>query len=316
MDLHLLECFLRVVELGSINKAAAHLHVSQPALSRHIAALEHEMGAPLFTRHRGGVQLTDAGELLSQRVRPLMRQFHLLKEQVGEKAAGQLALGTPPAWQHLFTSHLAQAMVERYPGIALRVFEGVSNVLRDYMYSRLLDLAIVPYQPTPVAGYTQTPLVREPLVLVGPAQRGPQHGEAVPVSALDGLKLVLPGKPNVARAQIEHALERKGLHARVAVETDTLSLCLDLARRGVGHTVIPVSSLYGQQLDPSISWAPVKAQYVTWALCENTARAHSPAVREARKLVVSTVADALRLKTWPGAEAASGAAGHARAQPA
>ena len=55
MDSKLLEYFLRIAELGSINKAAADLHLSQPALSRHVASLEHEMGTKLFNRTQGGV---------------------------------------------------------------------------------------------------------------------------------------------------------------------------------------------------------------------------------------------------------------------
>lgn len=54
MDVRLLDYFLRVAELGSINKAAASLRLSQPALSRHIALLEHEMGNKLFHRSQGG----------------------------------------------------------------------------------------------------------------------------------------------------------------------------------------------------------------------------------------------------------------------
>src|SRR3954468_15567932 len=99
MDIYHLECFVRVAELGSINRAATHLHLSQPALSRHVAALEHEMGTQLFTRTQGGVLLTESGKLLVDRARPLLRQFAILKEQVSEMATGQVAIGIPTSWQ-------------------------------------------------------------------------------------------------------------------------------------------------------------------------------------------------------------------------
>ncbi|MFA7625212.1 MAG: LysR family transcriptional regulator, partial [Pusillimonas sp.] len=92
MDSRVLECFLRVAELGSINRAAVDLNLSQPALSRQIAGLEHEMQVQLFIRSQGGVRLTEAGKLLSDRVRPLLRQFAVIKAQVGERAAGLLAI--------------------------------------------------------------------------------------------------------------------------------------------------------------------------------------------------------------------------------
>src|SRR6266576_3921569 len=115
MESRILEYYLRVAELGSINKAAADLHLSQPALSRHIAALEHEMGTQLFTRTQAGVVLTEGGKLLSDRARPLLRQFGIIKEQVASTAAGQVAIGIPPSWQQVFTSHLVVRMVDQFP---------------------------------------------------------------------------------------------------------------------------------------------------------------------------------------------------------
>lgn len=305
MNIDHLEYFVRVAELGSINRAAANLHLSQPALSRHIAALEHEMGNALFRRSQGGVHLTEAGQLLADRVRPLLRQFSLLKEQVGERAVGQLALGTPPAWRNVFTADFVEQLISKHPGIAVRVHEGVSNVLRDLVAARLLDLAILPYDPAPMSGYEQSLLIREPLILVGPASESLRAESPVALGKLDGLKLVMAGRPNVARMQIEKAMERKGLRMRLVAESDTLQICLALVRRNVGHTVVPASSVHGlPSQKEGLSWAPVRGQFVTWALLENIGRGHSRAVREAKGLLVRTVANALEREVWPGAEAA------------
>jgi LysR family nitrogen assimilation transcriptional regulator len=304
MDSRLLEYFLRVAELGSINKAAADLHLSQPALSRHIASLEHEMGTQLFTRTQGGVVLTDGGKLLGDRARPLLRQFAILKEQVGQVAAGHLAMGIPTSWQRVFTSPLVERMTEQFPAVTLRVHEGVSNVLRDYMFAGLLDLVIVPFATTPATGYRQTALVREPLVFVGSLESGLNPDEPCPVSRLDGVKLVLPSRPNVLRAQVEHTLARKGMTFRVAVETDTLTLCLDLARRGVGYTVVPACAVHYHAAGETVTWAPLRGMYMTWALCENQSRTHSLPVREGRRLIFETVAEAITSEIWFGAESA------------
>ena len=307
MDVRFLEYFLRVAELGSINRAAADLHLSQPALSRHVAALEEEMGTKLFVRTQGGVNLTESGKLLSDRARPLLRQFSILKEQVGEKAAGQLAIGIPPSWHGVFTSEFAAKMVKELPGITLRVYEGVSNVLRDYMFAGLLDLSIVPFDSSPASGYRQTSLVREPLILVGSPDDGLSSDEPAPISRLDGIKLVLPGRPNVLRGLVEHSLARKGMAFRLAVETDTLTLCLDMARQGVGLTVVPACSLFENPILDEVSWTPLRGLYMTWTLCENPARMHSQAVREGRRLVMSGVSQALATKDWFGASAVGNA---------
>lgn len=309
MDLRLLEYMLRVAELGSINKAAADLHLSQPTLSRHIVALEHEMGVKLFTRNQGGVTLTEPGKLLADRARPLLRQHAILKEQVGEMAAGQLAIGVPPSWQRVFTSPFVKTLVAQYPEIKLRVHEGVSNILRDHLLAGILDLCIIPFDASPPTGFRQTALVREPLILMGRADKNLNPAQTIPLSYLDGEKLVLPGRPNVLSSQVEHMLKRKGMEFKVAVETDTLGLCLDLAKEGIGYTIMPACTLHDHaHITGAMSWAPIQGLYLTWALNESLARSHSQAVHEGRKVALKTLANTLEAKVWFGAEAMSGLA--------
>lgn len=313
MESKLLEYFLRVAELGSINKAATNLQLSQSALSRHIAALEREMASQLFTRSQGGVSLTDSGKLLATRARPLLHQYALLKDQVGEAATGQLAFGIPPSWHHVLTSPFVERILAQLPGVSLRVHEGVSNLLRDFLFAGQLDLCIAPFTSTLSAGYRQTALVREPLVLVASAKVGLRSEEPQPISVLDGLPLVQPGRQNIIRAQIESNLLRRGMSCRIAVETDTLRLCMELAGKGVGQTVVPACALYQHGLGDAICWAPLRGMYITWALYENQARSHSPAVREGRRIVFETVAASLKAKgVWFGAEAVGTSVARAR----
>ena len=304
MDSNLLHYFMRVSELGSINRAAADLNLSQPALSRHIAALEHEMGGELFTRTHGGVVLTEAGKVLADRARPLLRQFALIKEQVGEKAAGHLAIGIPQAWQHVFTSPFVRALSTLYPHVSLRVFEGVSNVLRDYMSAGLLDLCIMPFDPTPTGGYQQTALVRDKLCVIGAQAEGLSPHHPVTFNDLDGRKLVTPGRSNPVRQHVEHGLTRRGLRFRLAVETDTLNLCLEFARQGLGLTILPGCSIQPRWLGDDVSWSPLKGSYITWALYENQTRSHSEALREGRRLISTTLSESLGNGKWYGAEPA------------
>ncbi len=302
MDLILFEYFLRVAELGSINRAAADLNLSQPALSRHIARLEHELACELFVRSQGGVSLTDAGQLLADRARPLLRQFTVLKQQVGDKAAGQLSVGIPPSWQRIFTSAFVKNLATQYPGIALRIYEGVSNILRDNMMAGLLDLCIVPFDDSLTRGYRQTSLVREPLVLVCRKDVALRPDVPVSLAYIDGIKLILPARPNAIRIQLEHALTRKGMSFVLAVEPDTLGLCMDLTLQGLGSTVMPACALYQFPRANELSWAPIRGQVMTWALFENLSRSHSQAVREARRIVLSTIADSLSCNLWFGGE--------------
>lgn len=301
MDSKSIELFLRVVEFGSINKAAGDLNISQPSLSRVISSLEHEMGTTLFTRTQGGVQLTDSGKLLSDRARPLLAQFSLLKEQLGE-TSGQVAMGIPPSWQAVFTSNFINRIFNDAPGVTLRIHEGVSHVLREHMVAGLLDLCVVPFTSVPLNGYTQTNLVREPLVLVAHKSEDLDSKTPTPISKLDGLKLVLPGKPNAIRQLIEHTLLRQSKKFKLAMQVDTLSLCLNVASQHLAYTVVPACAVVNLDSNQEISWSPIKGCYLTWALYENESRMHSSAVRECRKIILDVVQKSIRTGQWHGAE--------------
>jgi LysR family transcriptional regulator, nitrogen assimilation regulatory protein len=303
MDSRLIEYFLRVAELGSINKAASDLRLSQPAMSRHIALLEHQMRAKLFTRTQGGVTLTDAGTLLLERARPILRQLSKLVEEVGDRAAGQLSIGVAPSWQHMFTSTYISQLVQEFPGVSLRIHEGASHELREVMHSGMLDLAIVPFEGNPPQGYVHTPLVREPLILVSHKGAQLRPDRPVPLSRLENLNLALPGKPNVIRAQIENSLERRELQFKTLFEIDAMNLSIELARQGICETVTPCCAVSGNaRWQDEVSWSPIRGMYMSWALCENTARSHSPAVLEGQKLVQSIVDQILQRGQWLGAE--------------
>lgn len=303
MDSRLIEYFLRVAELGSINKAATDLRLSQPALSRHIALLEHQVRAKLFTRTQGGVMVTEAGTLLLERARPILRQLTKLVEQVGDRAAGQLSIGMAPSWRYLFTSQYIPRLVAECPGVSLRIHEGASHELREVMHSGMLDLAIVPFEGSPPQGYVHTPLIREPLILVGKKDSGLHPDRPIALSKLDNLKLALPAKPNVIRSTIENSMSRRGFEFKTLFEIDAMHLSMELARQGVVDTVTPCCAVSGNpQWEESVAWSPIRSAYMTWALCENTARSHSQAVREGQRLVVQLVDEIVESGIWLGAE--------------
>ena len=75
------EVFLRIVECGSISKACAVLNVTQPALSRQLRKLEHELGAELFERTSSGVRLTVFGESLVSHAQTITQAQHAARQE-------------------------------------------------------------------------------------------------------------------------------------------------------------------------------------------------------------------------------------------
>src|SRR5437667_11548539 len=90
MELRSLAYFVRIAELGSITRAASHLRLAQPALTRHVQRLEEELGVALFTRANRGVRLTEAGEKLLESASRILRDV----ERSGDEIRAQDA---PPS---------------------------------------------------------------------------------------------------------------------------------------------------------------------------------------------------------------------------
>ena len=117
MDARRLEFFLRTVELGSINRAATELNLSQPSLSRWLSILERDVGAPLLVRTRQGVRTTAAGEVLVERVRPILRQLNALRNEIGAKASSQVTFGMPFSMQRLVTAPFVCQIAQEKPHV-------------------------------------------------------------------------------------------------------------------------------------------------------------------------------------------------------
>jgi LysR family transcriptional regulator, nitrogen assimilation regulatory protein len=111
VDPKLLEYFLRVAEIGSINRAASELRLWQPSLSRWLSILEREVGTPLLIRSRQGIRPSDAGAVLAERSGRILRDIQALREEIGRKAITQVALAMPSSMQRLVTASFAQHVI-------------------------------------------------------------------------------------------------------------------------------------------------------------------------------------------------------------
>jgi LysR family transcriptional regulator, nitrogen assimilation regulatory protein len=111
MDLKQLLTFRAVAELGSLSKAADRLRVAQPALSRHIKLLEHELRAELFIRNGHGRLLTNAGGMLLDRTMGLVRQIEQVRDDIQSvigSPSGRVILGLVPTVSAVLSGRFAR----------------------------------------------------------------------------------------------------------------------------------------------------------------------------------------------------------------
>src|SRR5438093_10761788 len=124
MELRSLAYFTRIAELGSITRAASHLRLAQPALTRHVQRLEDELGVALFTRANRGVRLTEAGEKLLEGATRILRDVERTGDEIRAQDAqpsGRIILGITPTSCPILVPELFARLRGDYPRVELKV---------------------------------------------------------------------------------------------------------------------------------------------------------------------------------------------------
>ena len=245
MDLRQLRTFSCVAELGSLSKASDTLRVAQPALSRQIKLLEHELRAELFTRNGRGMVLTDAGRVLLARTAGIVRQIDQVRDEIqsaGGPPSGRVVLGLVPTVSCVISARLARRTVDRYPGISLCIVESYSGHLMEWLHRGEMDLALI-YGPSSDLHLTVQSLGRDTIVAVGPRGSGLSQKKQVDIGWLLRQRLVLPSHSHGLRALIEHAAAKKKLKLDVKLEADSFRVLTSLVEEGLGYTLLPPSSV-------------------------------------------------------------------------
>ncbi|MEO8630295.1 MAG: LysR family transcriptional regulator, partial [Betaproteobacteria bacterium] len=142
MDLNHLRSFAAVAKFGHLTRAAETLHLSQPALSGHIKALEEQFGVPLFERTPSGMTVTPAGRLLLAEAEQILEAvMHLAHsaQQLRGQPTGHLKLGTILDPVVLRVGNLLVRALDRYPQIEIELHQVMSSDALARVRSGTLD---------------------------------------------------------------------------------------------------------------------------------------------------------------------------------
>ena len=170
-DLHELRGFCVAADLGSLGRAAVRLHVSQPSLSKRLAALETKVGARLLERSARGVTLTPAGRRLYRHARPLLEAADQVAEvMVGIKQTGSVVrLAASHSASEAFVAALLTDLNAR-DALAVELVTANSQVVRALVADGRADVGVAASRPnhTPNPGVRETELVDDAIVCAVP----------------------------------------------------------------------------------------------------------------------------------------------------
>ena len=294
MDTKDLYTFKTIVECGTFSKAAARLRIAQPALSRKIQKLEHDLGVQLLRRAARGVTPTAAGHALLQHAIKFEHEFEELHREMArhaERATGVIRVAVQTPLSLIMVPELLRQYQASHPGVTLELTEGFSGDLIDGLLNERFDLVVADTPTHPHADLMDTRLWIEPLLLVGrpgslPAMRD-SNGN-LPLRELGSLPVIMPCQRHAIRRLVDAAFDRQHLRFRPAIEANGALMILQLVKAGFGYTLMPSNRVYpwveSGELE-AIGLRPVLRR--TMSVITQTAVLDDPRVSSMREVVLS-----------------------------
>lgn len=259
MQFQQLSYFLAVARTRHFTRAAEVCRVAQPSLSKQIRRLEDELGASLFSRARGNITLTPAGEALLPLAQRILTDADTARRKVQELTGmlrGRVRLGATPSLCAGLLADVLARFHERYPGIELRIEEGGSRDLVRALANGELDLALIilPLHSSDPA-LVATSLLRERLVVASSRASSPPTPRAsMRVQELRDRPLVMFRRGYDVREATLHACRQAGFEPQLAVEGGEMDAVLRFVEAGLGLAVVPSMALTNR---PGLRGTPI-----------------------------------------------------------
>ena len=239
VSLRQLELFAALPNFATLSAAAAHLHISESALSQAITALENAVGEQLCVRRKArGLTLTPTGQQFAKRARRIVAdtQELVLGAGPGQELRGPVKLGCYSTFATNVLPELLEGFPKRHPGVHIEIMVGTNEELLSALEAGRLDVALV-YDVSLPVGYRRRRIYATELEV----HLHPDH----PLAAADALDLPdLAGEPYIqfdatpGTVNVTDAFAARGLEPTIEARVSEIGLVEALVGRGLGYGLL------------------------------------------------------------------------------
>jgi DNA-binding transcriptional LysR family regulator len=291
ISLRQLRAFLAVARLCHFRRAAESLHLTQPAISRHIADLEAELDVRLFDRNTREVVPTEAGRYLQVALERVLEELEGVLTHVhseSERRHGKVRVAAAPTLSASLMPACIAACARDYPELTVQLHDQSQVMVLDSVRGGEVDFGLA-IEPADSEAFDLETIQHDPFVLVCPGDHPLAKHAAVPWKKLQGQPLILLDHTSGSRRLIDQALALHNVQANVVQQTGHAHTAFRMVEAGLGITVTPKLSL------------PASGQLVMRPLTPTVTRAITLVRRRHRSL--SPLAELVwaRLRTLAGA---------------
>src|SRR6266480_1602954 len=246
MEIRQLRAFIAIAEMGTFTAGAMRVHVTQAAISMQIRQLENELGAKLFIRAPRRVMLTEAGELLLQRARQILRDHDAAVDEIAELAGaerGRLRVGSASA---MVTTDVLPGLLKevrkQHAGAEITVVSGTSEALVQQILGGELDVAFVSL-PVEARGINTERLSQDQLVAIASPRHKLAKQRTLSAYTLAGEKLILGERGGNTRRLIDQFFAQAGVTLHVSMELSRQAAIKRMVEEDMGVGIVPLQSV-------------------------------------------------------------------------
>lgn len=242
MDIAELQAFSHVAESGSFSRAAEQLHLTQPAISKRIAALENGLDTRLFDRIGRQIHLTEAGKALLPRARRILLEVQDSKRaltNLTDRVAGRLSIGTS---HHIGLHRLPPALRSfnnAFPDVELDLHFMDSEQACAAVEHGDLELGIVTLPLEPLENLHTDLLWQDRLEFVVASDHELARHKHITASELASSAAILPSRGTYTRTVLENAFRPHGVMLTERLSTNYLETIKMMVSIGLGWSVLP-----------------------------------------------------------------------------
>lgn len=266
-----LQAVVAVYEEQSFSRAAERENTTQSGMSTQVKGLEMMLGAQLLIRERKKFILTPAGKIIYSEGQRILKALMATEKSVREmqgNVAGLVRFGMIPSLTRAVLIPALAQFKSEYPDVELSLLEEYSYSLMRRVLVGELDFALVPSTDLP-SGLTGRFVGHDREMLVSSAtnRSGEDHMKQVPLSSLQGARLIVPSRLNVRRKKIDTLLNTHGIHVAELLEMDGMLVTLEMVRATDWVAILPWAICYPdragdlRRLNP-IKDPPIRLDYI------------------------------------------------------
>ena len=233
--LELYRVFLEVAKQGNISAAAQNLFISQSAVSQSVKQLEEQLQVRLFSRSTRGVSLTSEGKLLLEYVSHALGLLQSGEEKIAasrQLLTGELIIGASDTVTKTYLLSRLEAFHNDYPDIRIRILNGTTSMVLDYLHAGQVDIAFASEAPDETVYSVRHCVDTHTIFVAAPDYL--EFDKVYTMEEIAALPLILLERKASSRVYVERYFQEHGVQIHPEIELGSHNLLISLARIGLG----------------------------------------------------------------------------------